>query len=345
MSKYRAFISYSHKDVKSVVKLVEILENNGILPLWDKNLSFGSRFPEAIKDFIASSHVFIPLITESSNQRGWVHQEIGYAMALNVPVLPIVMGTLPEAMLHELHAITWEKDEDDDLANKLSEETFKFLVEDSHIHSPLYEVAETSEDRTMMMVDYARKVYKLGCSGRVRQIGALSSFHIPDEPVYHEKWVKRHSNLDKCQLNMDFRNSKLLEERKILEKHALKSGCRLIINPSLDFKGDEARSIRIQELLDFLKSMDDDKVEVVFNEEMMGRNLTILGDWFLAESVSGSLGGYKQTVFTRHAPTVNRKKDAFDHEFDSLMKDQNQDGKSSREYAIERLNDILDGKK
>jgi hypothetical protein len=145
---------------------------------------------------------------------------------------------------------------------------------------------------------------------------------------------------------MDFRNSKLLEERIILEKHACKEGCKLIIDPSLDFKGDEARITRIQELLGFLESMEDNKVEVVFNEGMIkGRNLTILGDWFLAESVSGALGGYKQTVFTRHAPTVKSKKEAFDHEFESLMKNQKQDGKSSRKYAIERLNEILEANK
>lgn len=342
--KYRVFISYSHKDIEKVMELDKILKACNVRPLWDKNLSFGSRFPEAIKDFIASSHVFIPLITKSSSKRGWVHQEIGYAMALNIPVLPIVIGTLPEAMLHESHAVKWE-DEDKSLS-KLSEDTFKFLVEDSYPHSPLYEVAETSEDRTLMMVEYARKISKLGCSGCVRQIGALSSFHIPNKPIFHEDWQKRLSNSDQCQMNMDFRNSKLLEERRILEEHASKRGCKLIINPYLDFEGNEARLTRIKELVKFLKDMGDDHVKVVFqsnsdDDEMIGRNLTIVGDWFLAESVSGTLGGYKQTIFTRHAPTINRKIFEFDQEFESLVDNQKEHGLSSRKSAIKRLNEAL----
>lgn len=63
-----------------------ILEQNGLTPVWDRSFSFGYGFHEQIENYIAHAHVFIPVITAESNKRGWVHQEIGYAKALHVPI-------------------------------------------------------------------------------------------------------------------------------------------------------------------------------------------------------------------------------------------------------------------
>ncbi len=82
----RVFISYSHQDAVLAEKIVKAIIANGMTPMWDKNFQFGFGFHQMIKTFISHSHVFLPIITESSNSRGWVHQEIGYAVALNIPV-------------------------------------------------------------------------------------------------------------------------------------------------------------------------------------------------------------------------------------------------------------------
>ena len=48
---------------------------------------------------------------------------------------------------------------------------------------------------------------------------------------------------------------------------------------------------------------------------------TYTGDWF-AELVSGVIGqGCRQTIFTRHAPSVQGRIDLFDQEFDELLAD------------------------
>lgn len=86
------FISYSHQDRKLVEQVEQVLRENGLDTLWDENFEFGHGFPEQIKNFIAHAHVFMPIITAA---RPWVHQEIGYAMALNVPLLPVCKGELP----------------------------------------------------------------------------------------------------------------------------------------------------------------------------------------------------------------------------------------------------------
>jgi len=52
MINYRIFISYSHEDYEMVKKIVNILESNGLTPLWDETFAWGHGFPEQIKDWI-----------------------------------------------------------------------------------------------------------------------------------------------------------------------------------------------------------------------------------------------------------------------------------------------------
>jgi hypothetical protein len=73
--------------------LKAILGTNGFDPMWDEYFAFGHGFHDQIRNFVAHAHVFLPVLTATSDQRKWVHQEIGYAMTLNVPVLPVAVGT------------------------------------------------------------------------------------------------------------------------------------------------------------------------------------------------------------------------------------------------------------
>ena len=51
--------------------------------------------------------------------------------------------------------------------------------------------------------------------------------------------------------------------------------------------------------------------------------------------------GYRQTIVTRHAPTVRSKTEAFDFELWHLFKEQNLTPGSSREVAISKLQKIV----
>lgn len=346
MNPYRVFISYSHEDHDLAVKIVEVIKNNGLTPMWDKDFLFGHGFQDSIKTFIAHAHVFLPIITESSSERGWVHQEIGYAMALNVPVLPVTLGTLPGEMIRELQAIQLK--DLDELNDKLSRENFDNLVKSyQHAQLALFQCAEHAEDRAIMMTKYAndvlqlKHVLQLGAYGCVRQKGALSSFHIPKEVVSHHIWKERY---DKKHQRSEYYHKHLREERLALEEHALVKGCRLIINPYLDYKmyGTEARIARLKTLVEFLESMPDNKVQVAINRSMLNENLTIVGDWFAAKSVSASLGrGYLQTIFTRHAPSIQEKIELFDHEFKELLQASGWTSTQSKVVAIETIKEII----
>ena len=50
-------------------------------------------------------------------------------MALNIPVLPLAIGRLPEAMLQQIHALRVEADNLASLSKKLSADRLAVLIE------------------------------------------------------------------------------------------------------------------------------------------------------------------------------------------------------------------------
>ena len=337
MDQYRVFISYSHEDQALTSRIVDVLKENGLTPMWDQDFAYGHGFPEQIKDFITYSHVFLPVITEAATNRGWVHQEIGYAIALNVPVLPVMLGTLPSEMIRELHGIQLPPD-GKGLKSRLSTRVFHDLISRySDASLAPFVCADLHEDRTIMMVRYAEDVLRLGATGLIRQKGALSSFHIPDDLITRPIWRLRYGPFPKGDYHCRLQRS----ERIALEKHARQSGCRLILNPDIEYEqyGTRARLVRLETLVRFLEDMPDDKLQIVFNPEMhQEESLTIVGSWFAATSVAASIvQGYRQTIFTRHAPTMQTRIELFDRDFDELLQASKWSAESSRARATEEL--------
>ena len=62
MDKYRIFISYSHEDANLAMKIVETINNNGLIPMWDKGFLFGHGFQDQIKNLIAHARAQLKLI-------------------------------------------------------------------------------------------------------------------------------------------------------------------------------------------------------------------------------------------------------------------------------------------
>jgi hypothetical protein len=319
-TEYRVFISYSHEDKALVEKIASILSKNGLRPMWDRNFVYGAGFHDQIKKFIAHAHVFLPVLTKTADARKWVHQEIGYSMALHIPVLPIAVEELPGEMIQHIHAVRMQGNDPETLKEQLSKEVIEALIE-RHASSfePLYACADLPEDRARMIAAYADDVLALGMPDVVRQKGALSSFHIPTETVGHPVWRRRYGLVERSEEHCRHQR----QERLALQRHAEVAGCKLIVNPGLQYEkyGSEARLCRLECFLKFLKEMDDTRCSVAIQEGMDPRvSLTILGDWFAAESLAGSGGrGYRQTIFTRHAPSVIKKLGNFDAEFDELL--------------------------
>jgi len=169
--------------------------------------------------------VFLPVITEAASSRGCVHQEIGYAMAMNVPVVPVTVGTWPGQMLQNLHAVhiseAEAKGDLEPLKSVLTFDMFDNLVNRFRDSSfALYRTAEFTEDRAMMLADYANGVLALRRTGLVRQKGALSSFHIPCNVITDPLWRDRYGSVHMAW----FHKRVLREERLALGKHAQVTG-------------------------------------------------------------------------------------------------------------------------
>jgi len=348
MSGYRIFISYSHADEPLVLKIEAILRANGFTPMRDRQFAYGSGFHEQIKLFISHAHVFLPILTKTSSERGWVHQEIGYAMALNIPMLPIAVGRFPGEMLQTLHALSLTEEEAAGDLKHITEDLSQTRVANlvnrfADAAMATHIVAEFALDRSQMLTEYADLVLKLQVHGFLRQRGVLGNFATPTEVITNPIWRERYGNGSfEKQL---FNNRLNRAERVALEQHARNAGCRLIINPFFEFAryGRSARICRLNTLRTFLVSMTDDKLEIAFCDPKLDVNsITIVGDWFIAEAVSGSLGeGYRQTNFSRHAPSMQAKIDTFDHEFHERLECWGWTAHESRSKALAEIDKIL----
>jgi hypothetical protein len=345
MEKIRVFISYSHKDKEFVNELVLFLEENcEVNVIWDKNLVAGYGFHEQIKDSIASAHVFMPLITKESSERGWVHQEIGYAMALNIPVLPVTTENLDAGgMLQMVHAVKIDE-KVENLHSFFNDSTFKTMLKSASV-LPIFLCAHLPEERTRMITDYSNKISNISEFGLVRQKGGLSSFHIPDDCILKPIWTERYVP----EIKSEYHKRLQRNERLALEKHAKKAGYKIIISPDYVINGRDPKAVvaRLETLIKFLEqSVCNPCVVAIQSEETFRESLTIVGDWFLAESASFRKGdGFTNTFFTRDAFEIARRTEDFECELEVLLEQKKWTPENSREKAIEELKDHANKKK
>jgi hypothetical protein len=353
-NRYRVFLSYSHEDQKLAEGVIAVLKDQ-FEPLWDRHIRPGSAFTESIKGLIVHAHVFMPLITPKSKERPWVHQETGFAMALNIPVLPLASGDIPAEMLAQLQAINVDPQNIAELPERLRKLGWEFIVSQPLAKAHLMtELADFPEARAKSMFEHANRILELGYRGRVYQRGGLSSFSIPRKDFEDPIWALR----DGPNRRSDYLHYWLAKERDVLERHAREAGCTLIIDPEVpkntwskqdDPDGQkrrkflEARCCRLTELRGFLDDMSDEQVRVICSPRAREANITTVGDWFLAESrLRHDVEGWRQTFFNWYAPEVLQAVRQFEQLADDLMKDYAPAPNSSRSQAIHDVDRVLE---
>lgn len=93
MKAIEIFISYSDKDIKKLRLLEKLInENNNYLHpiiVADKREVLSS-LTDKVKSNIFSCEYFIPILTRQSIYTQWVNQEIGFAVATQKKILPII---------------------------------------------------------------------------------------------------------------------------------------------------------------------------------------------------------------------------------------------------------------
>lgn len=219
---------------------------------------------------------------------------------------------------------------------KLAIEAFEKLVNKARNTSrPQYYCAEFPDNRTEMMIEYATMVMDFGYNGLVRQKGGLSSFHIPDKLIDHIAWHNRYGNqyrANRCRMQR--------QERQVLEKHASQAGCRLIVNPYIDYShyGPQAKEARLSELIEFLNASSA-KIEIVaVRPKRAEDHLTIVGDWFSAHAITATIReGIQSTIFTHHALSIESLIKIFDEEFNDHLTEIGVAPENSKQAALEIL--------
>jgi hypothetical protein len=299
---YRIFISYSREDLEAAKKIVQVLVDLGQNPFWDQNILPGKHFTDAIKNLIAHSHIFMPFLTKNSQENPWVNQEIGYAHGLNIPVLPLAMGSLPAGIIESYQAIKINNNFSD-LTKKLKTVKFEDIVS-SKLERPgsIIKIATFPEERTALLNQYTDMIMEFGSqpleknqkfNGLVRLKGVYSSLSIPDKSVNNKIWKRYDGNA----IRSAYYHTLVKKERENVEKLAKQYGLKLIIDPTFTFKkipegrGIDATIVRLEILMNFLKKMPDDNVKVVISGEARKGNIIIGGDWFFAESINPGIKG------------------------------------------------------
>jgi hypothetical protein len=346
MYPYRLFLSYSSEDRPLAEALQRVLLSMGLKVTWDRELVWGNPFTEDIKNLIDRSHLFVPLLTENSKGRPWVHQETGYAMGVGVPILPIAFGSVyPDAMIGALQALRLEPETLEVLPGRLSESFLAARVTARYPYEPEhYLLVDSPERRTEKICQFAETALQLG-GGRVRARGSMSSFALPASKPVQEDPADPYKVREGFQLRSHHMHMLQWRERTLLGSLAAEFGCTLLLSPDirLEASGDQAVLVRQRELLRFLQDDRTRDVVAVVRPESVKGNVLIVGDWFYAESKVPTPGtGYEQTFFTWHAPTVLEKIRAFDDELHVLMERQQLGREAWRSVAVEKVQAIIE---
>lgn len=335
----RAFISYSHADRDAASRLADWFLKAGGHPIWDAQLHPGARFRDDLLTFIGNAHIFVVLLTGTSMTRPWVLQEMGYAAALSIPIVPVSAGPLPEGLIGDLHALRVASDWAN-LEERLA--TVNWLrLKDMQVREPitvLATLARTSLERVKLLVDYAKRVKSFGSAGLLRQSAGFSTFSVPDAPSMHPIWIDHDGPTPRV---ADHHNAQR-EERQLFEYQARTDGCKLIIDPHLPYKDQKSKRTRLTTLRSFLTDpRTDERIQVIPHRRESSGNLTVCGDWWVAESLVPRPGGYRETTFTWHPSTVKRFSDNFDEEFAFLCQHNGVKPEQSRLLAIEEIDRAL----
>lgn len=118
------------------------------------------------------------------------------------------------------------------------------------------------------------------------------------------------------------------------------AGCSLLIDPTtiMTIRGTDVRKSRLTSLLEFISAVPADKLRIVMSTKARQGNIVMVGDYFVAESAAPRPGGYVQTIFNTHPPTVLQKIRRFDQEFEDLYATEG----VSLEEAKLRIKKIID---
>ena len=88
---YSVFISHISTDKEWVEQIEQRLWSEGIRPyLFERDPQPGKSISQKIQKAIRDSDALVVLVTEDGQNSKWLNAEIGYAKAVEIPIIPLV---------------------------------------------------------------------------------------------------------------------------------------------------------------------------------------------------------------------------------------------------------------
>ncbi len=88
---YKVFLSHSTRDRGLVIALANLFSKLGVeVSVAEWSLTPGERLDKKVFTEIDQSDCMVVLLTGKGMRSNWVHQEIGYALKSNKPLIPLV---------------------------------------------------------------------------------------------------------------------------------------------------------------------------------------------------------------------------------------------------------------
>ena len=85
------FISYAHKDSKTVLSIIEKMQNEGFRIWYDKGIEAGTEWPEYIAEHLINSAAVLVFMSNNSANSQNCRNEINYALQLKKEVLVVYL--------------------------------------------------------------------------------------------------------------------------------------------------------------------------------------------------------------------------------------------------------------
>lgn len=132
MAKSKVFISYSHHDYETAMKLVDALTAENVTLWSDQQIRAGDKWESEILKALNEASVYVFLVSPDFVASDWAMYEIGHALARSketgAPIVPVIIKNVivPE-LLNRFHWIDAREISPKEFAEKI-----KHLVDVAH---------------------------------------------------------------------------------------------------------------------------------------------------------------------------------------------------------------------
>ena len=118
----RVFISHLGMHKKHAMKIKESLVQLGIASfVAHSDIEPTLEWQTEIERALFSMNIFVALLTNGFKESDWTDQEVGFALARKVPILPVSRGKVPYGFIAKIQALTWSGPSADPVALRVME--------------------------------------------------------------------------------------------------------------------------------------------------------------------------------------------------------------------------------